>query len=71
MKSNILESSCPEPMINHGTVNPVGSINSGQKVTVTCNSGYTINSTGDMTCTRGQFDEKPTCEGNLIDFQGY
>ena len=55
---------CKQPNIAQGRVSHTGTIQVGSKTTVTCNRGYKLSGTAEMTCgDDGKFDNQPTCEG--------
>ena len=64
-----LVSDCKQINVEHATINPTGTVTNGSIVTVTCESGYTLDSTGTttttVTCVNGQLDVTPTCSAGL------
>ena len=48
-------------------MSPTGSIGSRERVNVTCKAGHSIKGSAVMTCLKGKFDGKPTCEGIITD----
>ena len=60
---------CQPITVEHGSIDPTGNVINGSIVTVTCNSGYTLDSTGttstNVTCINSTFDVTPTCSAGL------
>ena len=64
---NFSVTTCDKPTIGNGTVSPSdATVDYEATYEVTCDTGYTISGTSTMTCAAdGNFDQTPTCEGNL------
>ena len=64
-----LFSDCKQINVEHAIIDPTGTVTNGSIVTVTCESGYTLDSTGitstTVTCVNGQLDVTPTCSAGL------
>ena len=69
---NIIPSvnTCSGPNISNGTVSPASdTVDFGSDYTVTCNNGYTVNSTEPMNCTAsGILDAKHMCHSKPLNF---
>ena len=65
-----LVSDCKQINVEHATINPTGTLTNGSTVTVTCESGYTLDSTGTTTttvaCINGQLDVTLKCSAGSI-----
>ena len=57
--------SCTKPTIPDAVITPTSNtIESGSKYTVTCNEGYTITGTSEISCTAGVLTEVPNCNSS-------
>ena len=57
---------CNQPTITNGSVAPANesTVEQGQTYEVSCDSGFTLSGSPDMTCqSSGTFDQTPTCQG--------
>jgi hypothetical protein len=62
---------CEAPTVKDGKVSPSTAISTGSSYTVTCNEGYSIKGSNDISCTekdgKATLSDSPTCEKDAKD----
>ena len=57
---------CTATTVHNGWISPSEDILSGDVVTVTCQSGYSLSGSSQISCIDGWFDHLPTCKGDVM-----